>query len=151
MKDRPDLVPAALSSLETKQVSLKSFQGDSAQVTNSGNKRSRKDENGFKDSSSGSESDKDGMAKELKSSDLSKDNLLAQLKWKSSKKRRRGCGTSAQKLHHIDSSDVSPARTRERFVIPPSLKLDHENCKYVGDSLFSSSVVPHLTSLVMSR
>jgi hypothetical protein len=30
------------------------------------------------------------------------------------------------------------------------MKVDHENCKYMGDSLFSTSVVSTLTSLVMS-
>ena len=156
MKERPDLVPAVLSSIETKQGSQKSFHDDSAQVTDSENKSARKDE--FKDSCSGSESDKDGKAKELKRVlDLSKDNFLGQLKWNSSKKRRRGSGSSAQKLHQLDAvvsngaPDVTASRTCERFGIPTSLKLDHENCKYVGDSLFSSSVVPPLTSLVMSR
>ena len=39
MKERPDLVPAVLSSIETKQGSQKSFHDDSAQVTDSENKK----------------------------------------------------------------------------------------------------------------
>ncbi|PON94451.1 Agenet domain containing protein [Trema orientale] len=158
MKDRPDLVPAVLSSLETNVVSQDSFRGDSAQVSDPENQGFRKDANGFKDSCSGSESDKDGNVKELKVVlDLSEDNLLSRLKWNSSKKRRRGSGSYTQKLHQNDTvvsngaPNVSASRTRERFGIRTSLQLDHENCKYVGDSLFSSSVVPRLTSLVMSR
>ncbi|KAE8724629.1 hypothetical protein F3Y22_tig00010263pilonHSYRG00220 [Hibiscus syriacus] len=39
----------------------------------------------------------------------------------------------------------------ECFSIPASLKVDNDNCKYIGDLLFSSSVVPPLTSSVMTR
>ncbi|EOY02092.1 Agenet domain-containing protein / bromo-adjacent domain-containing protein, putative isoform 2 [Theobroma cacao] len=88
--------------------------------------------------------------------DLSKDDLLSQLKWKSSRKRRRGTGTSVQKQNcgckRIKSTaEVTRSVTCERFLIPASLKLDNDNCKYRGDPLFSSSVVPPLTSLVMTR
>jgi len=76
--------------------------------------------------------------------DLSKDDLLVQLRWKSSRKRRRGGGISVQKLR-------SKIISCERFLIPTSMKADHENCKYMGDSLFSTSVVSSLSSLVMSR
>ncbi|KAK6242822.1 hypothetical protein SCA6_008211 [Theobroma cacao] len=87
--------------------------------------------------------------------DLSKDDLLSQLKWKSSRKRRRGTGTSVQKQNcgrkRIKSTaEVTRSVTCERFLIPASLKLDNDNCKYRGDPLFSSSVVPPLTSLVMT-
>lgn len=154
IKERLDLVPAVLSALETNEVSGKSCHGNSAEVTNCAGKPLRKDESGSKDSSENSDSDKDGKVK-----DLSKDNLLSQLKWKSSKKRRRGSGGSVPKVHHIDAvmhggapdGIVSASRPRERFVISTSLKVDCENCKYIGDALFSSSVVPPLTSLVMSR
>jgi hypothetical protein len=150
MKERADLVPVVSSSLEFKRVTQMSDHV-SAQVTKFENKTSGKDENQYKDS--GPESDKDYRKdKDLNIVlDLSKDNVFSKLKWKSSKKRRRVSGCSSQKLHRFDAG-VFPTRTRERYVISTSMKRDHENCKYVGDSLFtSSSVVPHLTSLVMSR
>ncbi|XP_062111161.1 uncharacterized protein LOC133822738 isoform X2 [Humulus lupulus] len=158
MKERPDLVPVICSSLQTKRVTQMSIHVDSAQGTNHENKPSTEDENQCKDSYSGSESDKDDKKdKELNMVlDLSKDNVFSQLKWKSSKKRRRVSGSSSHKLQQFnaigtDGAGVLLTRTRERYVISTSLKRDHENCKYVGDSLFNSSVVPHLTSLVMSR
>ncbi|XVE85943.1 hypothetical protein DITRI_Ditri17bG0132600 [Diplodiscus trichospermus] len=85
--------------------------------------------------------------------DLSKDDLLSQLKWKSSGKRKRGTGTCVQKLNCSQNVIKSTAGsvTCERFLIPSSLKVDNDNCKYRGDPLFSSSVVPPLTSLVMTR
>ncbi|XP_060958642.1 uncharacterized protein LOC115701333 isoform X8 [Cannabis sativa] len=150
MKERADLVPVVSSSLEFKRVTQMSDHV-SAQVTQYENKTSGKVENQYKDS--GPESDKDYRKdKDLNIVlDLSKDNVFSKLKWKSSKKRRRVSGCSSQKLHRFDAG-VFPTRTRERYVISTSMKRDHENCKYVGDSLFtSSSVVPHLTSLVMSR
>lgn len=154
IKERPDLVPAVLSSLETNHVLQKSCHSNSAEVTNFEGKSRRKDESVSKDSCDYSDSDKDGEVK-----DLSKDNLLSQLKWKSSKKRRRGSGSTVYRVHRVDTvlhddapnGTVSASRPCERFVIPTSLKVDRENCKYVGDSLFGSSVVPPLTSLVMSR
>lgn len=68
------------------------------------------------------------------------DNLLAQLRWKSSKKRHRGSHASVQKLHYngVDKTiapDAIVAPTRERFLIPTSLKIDKENCKYAGSTL----------------
>ena len=86
--------------------------------------------------------------------DLSKDDSLSQLKWKSSGKRKRGTSACVQKLNCSRNLIKSTAGsvTCERFLIPASLrKVDNDNCKYMGDPLFSSSVVPTLTSLVMTR
>ncbi|KAM7276004.1 hypothetical protein ACFE04_017870 [Oxalis oulophora] len=85
--------------------------------------------------------------------DLSKDNRLAQLKWKTSKRRKRGNhkGTGSDDSKGGSSPDSTDSGTCNGFLIPPSLKMDSENCKYSGDSIFSSSVVPPLTSMVMSR
>lgn len=76
--------------------------------------------------------------------DLTKDYLLAQLRWRSSGKRRRGrspvhkaqCGTSSVEAGML---------TFEEFFVNASF------CKSARDSRFSSSVVPPVTNLVMSR
>lgn len=86
--------------------------------------------------------------------DLTKDYLLAQLRWRSSGKRRRGrspvhkaqCGTTTS-----SSSVEAGMLTFEEFFVNASLKLDPDNCKSARDSRFSSSVVPPVTNLVMSR
>jgi hypothetical protein len=157
IKERPDLATSLVSQLDKKQVLGKSCNGSVEQVAICESELVRKDESGRSDSCQVSEFGKDVKVKEHEVvTDLSKDNLLTQLKWKSSRKRRRGSGSSVQKMHYIvadkdGTPDVMVSRTCERFLIPTSLKVDHENCKFVGDSLFSSSVVPPLTSLVMSR
>lgn len=83
--------------------------------------------------------------------DLSKDDLLSRLKWKSSRKRRNT--TYVQKLNYSRNviKNTSGLVTCERFINPSSINVDNDNCKYMGDPLFSSSVVPPLTSLVMTR
>ncbi|KAL2905103.1 hypothetical protein RDABS01_003813 [Bienertia sinuspersici] len=97
--------------------------------------------------------------------DLLKDDSLSQLKWKSSCKRRRSSGFVVQKLQSRRSYGISPENTwsheHDGFLITSPLKVEkedcesvqveHDNCKYMNDSLFSSSVVTPLTSLVMSR
>ncbi|GMI99921.1 hypothetical protein like AT1G68580 [Hibiscus trionum] len=85
--------------------------------------------------------------------DLSKDDWLSQLKWKSSGKRKRVTSTHVRKLNCSRNLIKSTARSvsSERNLIPASLKVDNDNCKYIGDPLFSSSVVPPLTSMVMTR
>lgn len=157
MKERPDVVTSIVSLLEKKQVLGETCHDIPEQVTVFEREQVRKVESGQGDSCQDSECGKDVRANKLEAvPDLSKDDLLAQLKWKSSRKRRRSSGSSVQKMHYIvannnGSPDAVLSRTCERFLLPPSLKVDHENCKFAGDSLFSSSVVPHLTSLVMSR
>ncbi|KAG4165031.1 hypothetical protein ERO13_A13G054100v2 [Gossypium hirsutum] len=83
--------------------------------------------------------------------DLSKDDLLSRLKWKSSRKRRNT--TCVQKLNYSRNviKATSGLVTCERYINRSSINVDNDNCKYIGDPLFSSSVVPPLTSLVMTR
>lgn len=146
IKERPDIVSSILFDREMKQIAVnktcdvepeKTAMCDTRQIVSS-----------VKDEARGSKSRMDSVAvdkvKELKVvRDLSKDALLAQLKWKSSGKRRRGDKTRS-------SPEGVGMRSFDSFFIPKSLKVDHDNCKYMGDSPFSSSVVP-ITSLVMSR
>lgn len=83
--------------------------------------------------------------------DLSKDGLLAKLRWTRSKKRSQP--SSSSWLSNKSSPSLSTSSSHcERFLISSSMKMDHDNCKYLlGDSLFTSSVVPPLSSMVMSR
>ncbi|XP_021754210.1 uncharacterized protein LOC110719555 [Chenopodium quinoa] len=94
--------------------------------------------------------------------DLLKDDYLSHLKWESSCKRKRS--GLVQKLHPRRSYGFTPERrrdNREVFRVPSTLKaekehrksvkVDRDNCKYITDAIFSPSVVPSLTSLVMSR
>ncbi|KAK9276371.1 hypothetical protein L1049_005904 [Liquidambar formosana] len=152
MKERPDLVNQILSGLPTKQVVSDTCDGEPTQVAICDNIQIVKDGAGFSNSPSVSGN---GKVEELEAApDLSKDDSLAQLKWKSSRKRRRGSGSSVQRLHYDDnncksSPEAVGSRTCERFLITTSSLMDnHENCKYIRDSLFNSS---SLTSLVMSR
>ncbi|KAI4385930.1 hypothetical protein MLD38_003915 [Melastoma candidum] len=81
--------------------------------------------------------------------DLSKDDFLAQLKWKASRKRSRSSGSSSQKAHSEDDPSSSPESrpsTLSKFLIESSLKVDRENCKFIGDAVFGPSVVPAITS-----
>ncbi|KAK9903808.1 hypothetical protein M0R45_000917 [Rubus argutus] len=150
-KDRPDLVASISSNLETTQIVGKSFDGMSGQSEICDSRALKKHET----SSVSPDNNIDEKVKEVdKVPDLLKDDLFAQLKWKSSRKRRRGNGSSVPKLHLIGSdgkstSSLVGSNACERYLIPSSLMVDHENCKYLGDSLFSSSVAPPLTSLVM--
>ncbi|KAF3431835.1 hypothetical protein FNV43_RR26571 [Rhamnella rubrinervis] len=154
IKGRPDLATSLVSQLDKKG---KSCCGSLEQDAICESELVRKDESGRSNPCQVSECGKDVKVEEHEVvMDLSKDNSLTQLKWKSSRKRRRVSGRSVQKMRHIvgnkdGTPDAMVSRTCERFLIPASLKVDHENCKFVGDSLFSSSVVPPLTSLVMSR
>ncbi|KAF2317763.1 hypothetical protein GH714_041067 [Hevea brasiliensis] len=85
--------------------------------------------------------------------DLSKDYFLAQLRWNTSKKRRRGSGNSGTTMHKKQdggeySSQVVGSKACEKFILSATRKVDHENCKYIRDALFSSAVAQPLTSLV---
>ncbi|KAK6921758.1 hypothetical protein RJ641_012265 [Dillenia turbinata] len=87
--------------------------------------------------------------------DLLNDDRLTKLKWKSRKRRHWNSSSAEKPSHSGESGEIFPeveSHSFEGFVIPESLKVDHENCKSVGESLFGgSSVVPSLSSLVMSR
>ncbi|KAK1386934.1 BAH domain-containing protein [Heracleum sosnowskyi] len=87
--------------------------------------------------------------------DIVKDDLLAKLKWKTSRKRKRS-PNSSQKLCTSETKNKSQirafgTRTWEKFYIPSSTKVDHENCKYTREPVFSSTVVSPLSNLVLSR
>ncbi|KAJ6772022.1 AGENET DOMAIN-CONTAINING PROTEIN-RELATED [Salix koriyanagi] len=154
IKGRPDILSHLSSCLERKQVKFRSDESKLAQAAIPDSRQSGKANPGCIEYSLDSGCD---MGKELKGvPDLSKDNLLAQLRWRSIKKRRRGSGSSGHRMHPNNNrgrrlSEVVRSNTGERFLIPTDLKVDHENCKYMGDSLFTSAVVQPLSSLVMSR
>lgn len=84
--------------------------------------------------------------------DLSKDHSLANLRWKSSGKRRRG-RSPVHKLHSGTSGSCLEVgfQTFENIFADSSLKFESDNCKYASDAHFSSSAVSSLTNLVMSR
>ncbi|KAK2971568.1 hypothetical protein RJ640_017937 [Escallonia rubra] len=156
MEGRPELVTFILSDSGRKLGSIKSCDGKADQATCSADKKlvgavHKKVACGNPTAGFGTEKMKDaGMVQ-----DLSKDGSLAQLKWKSSRKRKLS-RNSYQNLHHSvikhkSSSDILGTRTSDRFFIPSSLSVENENCKYGRDSLFGSSVASPLTSLVMSR
>lgn len=151
VKERPDILSCVPSRLETKEFAVKSDENELTRAAICDSRQSGKIESGCGDTSL------NDKGKELEVvPDLSKDDLLTQLRWKSSKKRRRGGGISGHKKHHNNNSgkrsmEVIASNTYERFLIPTALKVDHENCKYRGNSLFTSTVVQPLTNLVMSR
>lgn len=87
--------------------------------------------------------------------DIVKDDLLEKLKWNTSRKRKRSLNSS-QKLCKNETKNKSQirafgTRTWEKFYIPSSAKVDHENCKYTRESAFTSTVVSPLSNLVLSR
>ncbi|XP_044489605.1 uncharacterized protein LOC123213998 isoform X3 [Mangifera indica] len=154
VKERPDAVNSILSGLGMKQVLEKTCDGNAVQPAICASRQSSKDD------TESSESLLDSGDEKLKNldlvPDLSKDGLLSQLKWKSSGKRRRTGGSTIRKQHYRvhcgkNTSEVIGSGTCERFFIPKTIKVDRDNCKYLSDSLFSPSVGPPLTSLVMSR
>lgn len=154
IKERPDILSHLSSCLERKQVTFISDESKLAEVAIPGSRQSGKANPECGDYPFESRLD---MRKEVKAlPDLSKDKLLAQLRWSSIKKRRRGSGSSGHKMHLYNNggrrlSEVIGSNSGERYLIPTALKVDHENCKYMGDSLFTSAVVQPLSSLVMSR
>lgn len=136
-RERPDLVSSILSSLKTPCDASKSVVVASSEYT-------IQSKQGDASLSSGRQS-KSRISEPVP--DLSKDDLLSQLRWKSSRKRRRSsCGRSPK--------TSEPQASADSFMISASLKVvDHDDCKYSrGDpTIFSSSVVPSLTNLVMCR
>lgn len=150
VRERPDLVASILSTLKTEQNSCKST--DSRATVSS----TRDGAIQSKNSDTCLDSERDRPRKPGVVPDLLKDDLLLQLRWKTTGKRRRGSSGSYQKpqctSHQKKSPKVLKLDAPDSFVIPASLKVDHDDCKYGGDpSIFSSSVVPSLTSLVMCR
>ncbi|XWS69785.1 hypothetical protein CRYUN_Cryun04dG0208400 [Craigia yunnanensis] len=149
IKERHDLVSSILWG--RKQDAIKSYDCNLVKTTICDGGQCGKDAGGCNDSPLEPGNDRAKDADLVP--DLSKDDFLSQLKWKSSGKRKRGTVTCVQKLNYSRNLIKSTAGsvTCERFLIPSSLKVDNDNCKYMGDPLFSSSVAPPLTSLVMTR
>ncbi|KAL2347572.1 hypothetical protein Fmac_001572 [Flemingia macrophylla] len=150
VRARPDLVASILTTLQPKQNLCKS-------IDNKSTLASTRDEGiQSKQSDTSSDSERDGPRKLELVSDLLKDDLLSQLRWKTTGKRRRGSSVCIRKPRCPSNRKKSPKVLKldasDSFVIPASLKVDHEDCKYGGDpSIFSSSVVSSLTNLVMCR
>lgn len=148
VKERPDLVDSILSSLKA-QGPCKSHDNNPAMLSADGIQSKQGDTCSARDKS----------RKPDVVSDLSNDDSLSHLRWKSSRKRTRSSssGGSHRKLQWSDSDsqkspNASESDASDRFVIPASLKVDHDDFKYRGDpSMFNSSVVPSLTNLVMCR
>ncbi|KAK7269749.1 hypothetical protein RIF29_22484 [Crotalaria pallida] len=149
MRGRLDLVTSVLSNLKTKHDPCKSY--DNKYTISSSPKdvitQSMKTDTCL----DSTRDDKPDV-----SPDLLKDDLLSQLSWKPSRKRRRSIGSHSGKLQCNDSDDTkkSPntpeASASERFTIPASVKVEHDDFKYNGDpSIFGSSSVPSLTNMVM--
>ncbi|KAL6538943.1 hypothetical protein OROMI_025269 [Orobanche minor] len=87
-------------------------------------------------------------------SDLSNDNILSRLCWKSSGKRRRSrspVNKAQSGDRYVNTAVKTGFQSWEKFFVNSSLKFDSDNCKYVGDSHFGSSVGSPLTNLVMTR
>lgn len=151
VRERPDVVVTCISSsLKTKQSSCKSEDSKSTVASMGDGIQSKQ-----ADTYSGS-SERDKLRKTEEAPDLVKDVLSLHLRWKSSRKRNRS-GTSQQKqqsndIHRKLSPKFLQSDATDSFVVPASLKVDHDDYKYQGDpSLFSSSVVPSLTNMVMCR
>lgn len=149
IKTRSDIVCSIVSQTVDEQVEVQPIDDNAVQSAASDGKQPRKDEAG----SSDSHLDSGHLQPVL---DLLRDCLLSELKWKTSRKRKRGSASSIHRFRGNSNSfksnqEVMTSSISERCFISPPVTVDRENCKFVGDSLFSSSVVPPLRSLVMSR
>ncbi|XP_074325962.1 uncharacterized protein LOC141664002 isoform X2 [Apium graveolens] len=87
--------------------------------------------------------------------DIVKDDLLANLKWKSSRKRKHS-RISSEKLCQNGTKNISSIRafgtcTWEKFFVSSSIKVDQENRKFTRESAFSSSTVSPLSNMVLSQ
>ena len=156
IKERPDLVTSILSELEMQQIVVKTCDVEPEKTATYDRRRLvndvHKDNLSLKYEAGSHKSWMDSLVDNVH--DLSKDKVLAQLKWKSSRKRRRG-NSVQKKLHYAGDKKKSNrpeavgTRDYHSFVFPKSLKVDRDNCKVIGDSPFSSSAIHSLTSLVM--
>ncbi|XP_028783125.1 uncharacterized protein LOC114739246 [Neltuma alba] len=145
VRERPDLVSSILSSLKTSQDPSKSAAAACAGDAVLSKQR-------VNNTSLNPESDKSRKPELIP--DLSKDDLLSQLRWKSSRKRGRSSSSGSGRNNCRKSPDSSDPHASDSYMIAASLKVvDHDDCKYGrGDqAIFSSSVVPSLTNLVMCR
>ncbi|CAI8595672.1 unnamed protein product [Vicia faba] len=151
LRERPDIVASklSLSNLKTKQNLSKSDYEKSNAAPLGDQSKQTNIHSGF--------SERDILIRKPEVvPDLLKDVLLSQLRWKSSRKRNQG-GTSQQKEKYSDrhrklSPSILESDDSDSFAISASLKVDQDDYKYQGDpSIFSSSVVPSLTNMVMCR
>ncbi|PIA63589.1 hypothetical protein AQUCO_00201142v1 [Aquilegia coerulea] len=174
LESRPDLVNSILAGLDTKQDGSKRCDvgSISVQMAVSNDRHagsndavvsvtSKKERTAFNRNAHCLKPQSD-IGKEIKAvPNLVQDDLLAQLKWSSSRKRRRGRERSQRRARSglTQRSDGSSSTSREdlepsvdcqRFLAPNSLVFDSESCKYQGDSLLNASI-PSLTGLVLSR
>ncbi|WCJ24566.1 hypothetical protein M5689_006516 [Euphorbia peplus] len=152
IRERPDIV-TSLSSLFNEKLDVNTLFYKSVQTAINNSKQSEKTEVGSSDHLSDCKTAKGSNLEVI--CDISKDDTLAQLRWNTSKKRRRSSGSGGQRMHHKSSGskswkEVIGSSGCESLRLLGNLKVDHENCKYMGDSLFGSTAQP-LTSLVMSR
>ncbi|KAK7275236.1 hypothetical protein RIF29_16345 [Crotalaria pallida] len=151
MRERPDLVISILPSLKTKPESPKSHESKSTVASTRDGIQSKR-----MDACLDSERDRRPPRKSEVVPDIMKNDLFPQLRWKSSKKRTRRCtydqNPPCNDSNRKKSPKVAESDSSDSFVIPATLKVDHEDYNYGGDpSHFSSSVVPSLTNLVMCR
>ncbi|CAK8537253.1 unnamed protein product [Lathyrus sativus] len=153
LRERADIVTSklSLSSLSTKQNLCTSYNEKANAVPMGDGKQSKQTDihSGFY------EKDKSFIKPEVVP-DLLKDVLSSQLRWKSSRKRNQGRTSPLKQKCSDRHRKLSPSFLEsdesDSFVIPASLKDDHDDYKYQGDpSIFSSSVVPSLTNMVMCR
>ncbi|OIW06927.1 hypothetical protein TanjilG_18315 [Lupinus angustifolius] len=137
VRGRPDLVASIWSSLKTKQDPSKS---DHRKSTIS----SIVDVIQTKQDDSCLDSEREKPRKHEVFPDLLNDGLLSQLRWKSSRKRRRGNASYCGKLQRIDNEKNESPNTPEshasnRFIIPASFQVEHD------------MVMPSLTNMVVCR
>ncbi|KAK1374578.1 BAH domain-containing protein [Heracleum sosnowskyi] len=151
INDRPDLVTSVLSDLCRKLDTVKSCEGGSPPCKSVA--CDDKVQFGFdqEDTLLNSYKVKDKFVV----GDIVKDDLLANLKWKSSRKRKHS-RISSEKLYQSGTKNKSSTRafgtrTWEKFFVSSLIKVDQENRKYTRQSAFSSSIASSLSNMVLSQ
>ncbi|KAE9589437.1 hypothetical protein Lal_00000097 [Lupinus albus] len=137
VRGRPDLVTSLLSSLKTKQDPCKSHDRKSTISSIVDVIQSKQGDTCL-------DSEREKPRKHEVFPDLLNDGLLSQLRWKSSRKRRRGNGSYCGKLQCKDNEKNASPNTPEshasdRFIIPASFQVEHD------------MVMPSLTNMVVCR
>ncbi|CAL0320817.1 unnamed protein product [Lupinus luteus] len=143
VRGRPDLVTSILSSLKTKQDPSKSHDRKSTISSMVDVIQSNKGDNCL-------DTERDKPRKHEVVPDLLNDGLLSQLRWKSSRKRKRGNGSYCGKLQNnnnemnespntAESPNTPESHASDRFIIPASFQVEHD------------MVMPSLTNMVVCR